>query len=175
MVPNCEIDEITENSRKGRMCKKPPLAKSRTLRSHSFQVVGPSLFNALPKEIRNMTKITKEEFKCKLDNFLTTIPDQPKVAGMTPSCLTTLAEPSNSLIDWIPALRREASWRGPQSWSWMEGGSEAELPVSQNLCRILHFFCERVMQFSPILRQKKRILPKKSSKFRGKLYSWKFY
>ena len=74
VVPNCGIETIAENNRQGRMCKKPPLsgsAKTKTLRSHSFPVVGPSLFNSLPKEIRNLTKISKEDFKCKLDSFLT--------------------------------------------------------------------------------------------------------
>jgi hypothetical protein len=76
----------------------------------------------MPKEIKNLKKIGVEDFKIKLDEFLTHIPDQPKVAGMTPSCVNTLAEPSNSLLDWLPALRREASWKGTQGLIICGGG-----------------------------------------------------
>ena len=47
-----------------------------------------------------MTKVTVEEFKERLDMFLTKIPDEPKVEGLTPSaCDLYSAAPSNSLID----------------------------------------------------------------------------
>ena len=54
------------------------------------------------------------------------------------------------LIIEIPAFNKTMNWNKIRS---------AEAPMSQNLCRILHFFCTRVTQFSPISWQKKRILP----------------
>ena len=52
------------------------------------------LFNCLPKEIRNLTKICVEEFKEHLDRFLSSLPDEPKIGGSMP----LNAEKSNSII-----------------------------------------------------------------------------
>ena len=72
----------------------------RSLREQSFQVSGPRLFNSIPKEVRNMTKVSVEEFKEKLDKFLEKIPDQPNVDGLTPTaCNPFNAAPSNSIVD----------------------------------------------------------------------------
>ena len=102
LVPNCGI-QATESERRGRLVSIPTLKGSpaiRKLREQSFQVNGPKLFNCLPPAIRNMTKVTVEEFKERLDMFLTKIPDEPKVEGLTPSaCDLYSAAPSNSLID----------------------------------------------------------------------------
>jgi hypothetical protein len=110
IVPNCGLEITNKNkNRNGRKClvrklRGPP--KSRTLRDSSFQCVGPRLFNALPKEIQNLTSISIEEFKKNLDKLLTQIPDEPKVPGLTPSCLTPEARLTNSLVHWIPFLQR---------------------------------------------------------------------
>ena len=110
IAPNCGIEVQNEtNTRIGRSCKirkmkGPP--KIRTIRDSSFQCSGPRLFNSLPKEIRNLTNITITDFKEHLDSYLTQIPDEPKVSGLTPSCLTPDARPTNSLVHWIPSLQR---------------------------------------------------------------------
>ena len=83
------------------------------LRSSSFQFTGPTLFNSLPKKLRDLKQICVEDFKIYLDKYLMTIPDQPKVPGMTPAAMTSDSVASNSLIHWIPKLTREAGWRRP--------------------------------------------------------------
>lgn len=39
------------------------------------------IFNSLPKDIRNTTKVTVEKFKNQLNIFLCKIPDQPNIPG----------------------------------------------------------------------------------------------
>ena len=50
--------------------------KERKKRESSFQVAGQNLFNALPKNIRNITRCGAEDFKLKLDAFLSKVPDE---------------------------------------------------------------------------------------------------
>ena len=72
LVPNCGIHP-TYSDRRGRECiVHVPRGKPRiqTLRDQSFQVNGPRLFNCLPKNLRDMKRVTIDEFKEKLDNFL---------------------------------------------------------------------------------------------------------
>ena len=79
----------------------------KTLREQSFQVHGPQLFNSLPKQIRNLTKITIDEFKEKIDKFLEDVPDQPHVEGLIPvGCNMFTAAPSNSILDQARNKRR---------------------------------------------------------------------
>ena len=108
LAPNCDItlhEPVSE--RAGRKCNIPKIkTKTRqsvkTLREQSFQVHGPQLFNCLPLSIRNKTKCSVLEFKEVLDNYLTLIPDQPKVGMLIPStCDMFNLSPSNSLIDQI--------------------------------------------------------------------------
>ena len=88
----------------GRMCKIPILnthakASVKTMREQTFQVNGPKLFNSLPAKIRNMTKRSLEDFKMALDSYLTKVPDEPSVSGLTPGGCTPEARASNSLLD----------------------------------------------------------------------------
>ena len=102
LVPNCGI-QPTCSDRRGRECIVPvSRGKSRiqTLRDQSFQVNGPRLFNCLPKNLRDVKKVTVDKFKEKLDNFLALMPDQPKIGDLIPStCNQLTARPSNSLLD----------------------------------------------------------------------------
>ena len=105
-APNCGFN--TRGDISDRMCRKcvmPTLKgkqKVKTLREQSFQSHGPRLCNALPKHIRNIYRCGVEEFKEKLDQFLTTIPDQPKIGGLVPAtCNQMTGQPSNSLVDQI--------------------------------------------------------------------------
>ena len=58
-----------------------------TIRNSSFAVVGPKLFNALPIEIRKLPDPTKtnekniESFKKLVDQYLSTVPDNPGTAN----------------------------------------------------------------------------------------------
>ena len=72
------------------------------MREESFQKAGPILFNSLPKSIRNISRKSTEEFKEKLDEFLSDLPDQPVIGGLIPEiCNQVTARPSNSLRDVI--------------------------------------------------------------------------
>ena len=104
-------DWSDENSRKGRLCSIPK-AKSKEKLS-SFQVLGPKLFNCLPKEIRNVTNCGIEEFKSILDMFLTWVPDEPKAGGLTPGAMTPDAISTNSLAYQIPR-----AWKDGLMFNW---------------------------------------------------------
>ena len=104
-VPNCGITSH-ENARKGRLCIIPALKRSnqkiQTLRENSFQIIGPRLFNCLPSNIRNKTKCSIDDFKFLLDQFLSKIPDEPKLPGYLPTASNlNTGQPSNCLIDQI--------------------------------------------------------------------------
>ena len=103
-VPNCGIKSNTHD-RRGRECIIPQLkgkSSIRNLRDQSFQVNGPRLFNSLPKQLRNLSKVPIDEFKMKPDKYLANLPDNPKIGDLVPSiCNQITAKPSNSLIDVI--------------------------------------------------------------------------
>ena len=102
LAPNCGIT-VQPSGRRGRELQVPQLRGKpgiQSLRSQSFQVHGPQLFNSLPKSIRDVTKVSVDDFKEKLDNFLQKIPDEPNVEGLTPgACNLWTAAPSNSIVD----------------------------------------------------------------------------
>ena len=102
LVPNCGINHNI-HIRRGRECIIPPLKGTqavRSLRDQSFQVNGPRLFNCLPKKLRDLKKVTMDEFKIALDQYLATLPDNPKVGDLVPTiCNQITAKPSNSLLD----------------------------------------------------------------------------
>ena len=91
------------------MCNLPPVrgkGKIQSLRESSFQVHGPRIFNSLPRAIRNLQKISIDDFKEKLDMYLETIPDEPKLHNYVPStCCQNTGNPSNSIIDHAKADR----------------------------------------------------------------------
>ena len=84
--------------------------KIQTLRENSFQVHAPKLFNSLPKQVRNKSKCSVDDFKAVLDDFLASVPDEPNVSGTeyTPgACDLYSARPSNSVIDQIRKMKNE--------------------------------------------------------------------
>ena len=96
------------NPRRGKLCmvrstnKKAPIQVRRASEA-SLAVRGARLFNLLPCDVRNtVLPLTKSviPFKTKLDNFLSTIPDQPTVQTRRRPAL------SNSLLDQIPMTVR---------------------------------------------------------------------
>ena len=104
LVPNCGISH-TYSERRGRECVVPPLngrQSVQSLREQSFQRAGPNLFNSLPRYLRDIRNKSTEEFKEKLDKFLTNLPDQPMIGDLIPQvCNQNTAKPSNSLKDVI--------------------------------------------------------------------------
>jgi hypothetical protein len=113
-VPNCGLVWKT-SSLVGRLCTLPLTKQSsaiRTLRSNSYQAVGPRLFNSFPVTIRNYSG-SPDGLKKLVDNYLQSIPDHPIVTGgQLPepvNCHT--AANTNSIIDWsrlmYPGTRRQ--------------------------------------------------------------------
>ena len=78
-------------------CNKAP-ASVRNARESSLQVRGAKLFNIIPRELRDTMTGTSDQFKHKLDEWLSTIPDQPTVPGRH------RAAASNSLLDQVPTI-----------------------------------------------------------------------
>ena len=104
-APNCGIEVAQENPRLGRKVKIPSLVRNgrksiQTLREQGFQINGARLFNILPKEIRDM-KYHQEDFKEALDEYLSGVPDQPRIGSMIPTATDRLTgRQSNSLLAW---------------------------------------------------------------------------
>ena len=104
MVPGNGVCLAPKHNRKGHFCKIPCLKPAeRIKRDISFQVAGPKLFNCLPKKLRNTTHCTLEDFKEQLDEYLTCVPDEPKIGGLMPLNF----QQSNSLV--YQVARREPS------------------------------------------------------------------
>ena len=102
LAPNCGIVQIqdSEETRLGRRLKVPLLkgcAKSNKLKEQAFQINGAKLFNCLPQIVRNQSRKSKkqhlfatgpEDFKMQLDVYLSTVPDQPRIDGLSPGVET---------------------------------------------------------------------------------------
>ena len=104
MCPNHTELRFHTHQRKGWFCTEDrvhprALTRIKTLKSNSFSMRGPALFNALPKTLRDLEEITLEQFKARLDKFLKLIPDEPHLPQYHSRA------PTNSIIDWL-ALRR---------------------------------------------------------------------
>ena len=105
LVRGYSIEFTSSKGRRGR-CALPNAvvpsapASVRNARESSLGVKGSLIFNLLPAELRNIDSQSIDIFKTKLDKFLTTIPDQPTIAGLGRSAET------NSLLHQIPQLNR---------------------------------------------------------------------
>ena len=100
IVPNVNGKMICiNNQRTGRKCAiiDSKSGKLKSAREASFVTNGIRLFNVLPKEIRNITAVSTESFKGKLDKFLASVPDEP----ILPEYSKYRRANSNSLIDMI--------------------------------------------------------------------------
>jgi len=103
LVPNCGFS-FHESARTGIRAVVPFIksglsSKLKTLKSNSFNHIAPMLYNILPRDMRIVydPEDSFETFKKDLDIFLSTIPDQPTVAGLPRSAK------SNSLIHQVPS------------------------------------------------------------------------
>ena len=86
--------------RRGRECQIPGInhhtpRNIQALEHATLPVRGQHLFNTLPRDIRNMTGCKVDMFKRRLDNYLSTIPDEPQVLGYT----AQRRADSNSVLD----------------------------------------------------------------------------
>ena len=98
LVQGYKVNFLT-NPRRGKLAEVYPLQLHvapvvRKAREGSLNVKGAKLFNLIPKELRDMTG-TVDQFKAGLDEWLSTIPDQPTVAGRQRAANT------NSLLDQV--------------------------------------------------------------------------
>ena len=89
-----------QSERRGRLVQLAPLCNSapaavRNARENSLLVMGAKLFNCMPRDLRDTFTGTHVQFKFKLNEWLTTDPDQPTVAGRQ------RAAASNSVLDQI--------------------------------------------------------------------------
>ena len=99
-VPNFGI-EVANNRRTGRYCQIPKVRPSapyrlQTIRFCSMGVQGPRLFNCLPAKLRTMSGCSVDIFKRALDKHFESIPDEPRVSGLTKYCQKS----SNSIINY---------------------------------------------------------------------------
>ena len=86
-----------ESSRHGLLARIPPLTaysspKAKSLYDSSFAIVGPKLWNLVPKSIKTLDSMNV--FKSSLDKFLNEVPDRPPVAGY-------VVQNNNSLLEWF--------------------------------------------------------------------------
>lgn len=77
--------------RNGRMCRVPSIntkasQHSQSLMEGSLRVCGPRLFNSIPAATRALTGCQLPTFKSALDDFLKTVPDQPRIPGYAGRC-----------------------------------------------------------------------------------------
>ena len=100
-------EELNDRFRSGVMCNDPPLnptpSRIRTLKEKSFAVKGPKLFNNLPTRVRNdCLEISPDAFKNRLDTFLATVPDKPRL----PERQYSQQAETNSFVDQFDVQRR---------------------------------------------------------------------
>lgn len=97
---------ISDHGRRGKLCDVKEIPRSapvqvRNAVEASLKVKGVKLFNILPKEIRNFSSEKVDAFKHKLDNYLSTIPDEPTIEEQG------RASESNSLLHQVSMLRSQ--------------------------------------------------------------------
>lgn len=73
----------------------------KTLKWNSFSLKASRLFNALPRNLRDCNNVSIDTFKHKLDQFLETVPDEPKLPQYH------LRASSNSIVDQLVQMRAD--------------------------------------------------------------------
>ena len=89
---------FVQNERRGRLMQVAPLCNRaptavKNARESSLQVRGANLFNCIPRELRDISTGTTDQFKARLDDWLSGVPDQPTIPGKQRAATT------NSLLD----------------------------------------------------------------------------
>ena len=105
LVPNVGV-QTKYNARRGRLCvvayaNNRARATVQNIKNCFLTVRGAKLFNALPRTVRDLSKVTLNIFKNRLDVFLGTLPDQPA----TPHYHRRA--PTNSIVDQAALLRAD--------------------------------------------------------------------
>ena len=129
--PNTGGIKAKWNERRGRFCDIPAINTQATaavqrIRFSSFGIIGPKLFNTLPKLIRNSTDCSLDDFKRKLDNFLRTVPDEPLVPGYT----AYRRADSNSLIHMVQFTKSQQILLEDPDSVFLVGGGQPWPPRS---------------------------------------------
>ena len=95
LVPNINDGfKSKDHPRLGRTCISKYTGPNNTkLRDRILTIQGATLFNAMPKNIRNLKNIPVDKFKNALDTYLKTVPDEPQIRGYTGRV------DSNSILD----------------------------------------------------------------------------
>ena len=106
MVTGYDLNFTSGGYRRGRMVIPKPVnwkspAPVRKAKQNSLGVRGALIFNLLPESIRTMNTQHIDTFKNHLDVFLSSIPDQPTVAGQG------RAAESNSLLHQLPLFYQQ--------------------------------------------------------------------
>ena len=76
---------------------------AKTLKAHSLKNHETAIFNMLPIDLKTFDG-TVNQFKNKLDRFLTLFPDRPHMDGQITGATNLEGDPSNSLKDWLRVL-----------------------------------------------------------------------
>ena len=77
-VPNIGIRIRRQESDRNGLFLEIPNKNEHRLRKSSLLSMGPKIFNALPRDIRNLHN-SMDSFKSKFDDFLSIIPDYPRI------------------------------------------------------------------------------------------------
>ena len=108
ICPNDLQVQFTAPSRLGIKAIVPSISRlartrNQTLYEHSFAVLGPRLWNTLPKDLTEIS--SQQEFKEKLSSYVTLFPDLPPVKGYT-------SPNNNSLLVWHQnkAVALQSGW-----------------------------------------------------------------
>ena len=73
----------------------------------TLPINGGSLFNMMPRYIRDITDVSTDCFKTNPDKFLETIPDCPRTNTLLPVPINPITNKnSNCLLDWINYIGR---------------------------------------------------------------------
>ena len=110
-VPNCGLNWTKTEERRGRMCEVPKLKGGsvvQKLRRQSFQMSGPKLWNALPRNLRNINNCSLDQFKEVLDCFLSKVPDEPKTENLTPGATDVMTGKATNSLEFQCTM---AKWR----------------------------------------------------------------
>ncbi|KAK4325498.1 hypothetical protein Pmani_003952 [Petrolisthes manimaculis] len=93
--PNVGI-QVNNNQRRGRLCyvkgTQGTTQKVKSLIHNSFTYNGTRLFNCIPQQLRDLTGVSPETFKRKLDQWLQKLPDCPPTPGYPNSNQNTLPQ-----------------------------------------------------------------------------------
>ena len=68
---------------------------------------GPKLWNALPRNMRNVENCSLEQFKELLDCFLSKVPDEPKTENLTPGATDVMTGKATNSLEFQCGRRTE--------------------------------------------------------------------